>query len=49
MGGWIDAIEGKARIIHQELLAARELAVRMGKNPDEIGSLFRVAREALSG
>ncbi|MCP9915238.1 hypothetical protein [Cyanobium sp. ATX 6F1] len=40
MGGWIDATEGKARIIHQELLAARELAVRMGKDPDEISSPY---------
>ena len=40
MGGWIDAIEGKARIIHQELLAARELAKRMGKDPDEISSPY---------
>ena len=29
MGGWIDAIEGKARIIHQELLAARGIYFKL--------------------
>jgi hypothetical protein len=36
MGGWIEATEAKARIIHQELQSARELARRMGKEPEEI-------------
>ena len=36
MSGWIDAIEAKARIIHQELQAARELARRMGQEPEAI-------------
>jgi len=36
MAGWIDAIEAKARIIHQELQSARELARRMGQEPEEI-------------
>ena len=35
MSGWIDIIEGKARIIHRELLAARELAVQLGKDPEQ--------------
>ena len=40
MGGWIEAIEAKARIIHQELQAARELARRMGQEPEEITSAY---------
>ena len=38
MGSWIDAIEAKARIIHQELQAARELAKRMDQEPGDITS-----------
>lgn len=40
MGSWIDAIEAKARIIHQELQSARELAVRMGQEPDAISGPY---------
>jgi hypothetical protein len=40
MGGWIDAIEAKARIIHQELQAARELARRMGQEPETISGPY---------
>ena len=40
MAGWIDAIEAKARIIHQELQSARELARRMGQEPEEITSAY---------
>ena len=32
MAGWIDAIEAKARIIHEELQSARELARRKGQD-----------------
>ncbi len=38
MGGWIQAIEGRVHIIHQELYAARELVIRMVKNLDAISS-----------
>ena len=40
MGGWINAIEAKARIIHQELQSARELALRMGQEPDAISGPY---------
>lgn len=40
MGSWIDAIEAKACIIHQELQSARELALRMGKEPDAISGPY---------
>ena len=40
MSGWIDIIEGKARIIHRELLAARELAVQLGKDPEPISTPY---------
>jgi hypothetical protein len=40
MASWIDAIEAKARIIHQELQSARELARRMGQEPEEITSAY---------
>lgn len=40
MGSWIDTIEAKARIIHQELQAARELALRMGQEPDAISGPY---------
>ncbi len=40
MGSWIESIERQARIIHRELLAARELAVRVGRDPDEIGAPY---------
>jgi len=36
MGDWIDSIEQKARIIHRELQAARELATSVGRDPDAI-------------
>jgi hypothetical protein len=37
---WVETIEAKARIIHCELLAARELAVRLGKDPDLISAPY---------
>ena len=40
MGGWIDAIEAKALIIHRELQSARELARRMGQEPEVITSAY---------
>lgn len=40
MGSWIKAIEARALIIHQELQAARELAVRMGQEPDVISGPY---------
>jgi hypothetical protein len=40
MGSWIDAIEAKARIIHQELQSARELARRVGQEPEEISGAY---------
>lgn len=40
MGGWIDSIERKARIIHRELQAARELAVSVGRDPDAISAPY---------
>jgi hypothetical protein len=40
MGGWIESVERQARIIHRELLAARELAVRVGRDPDEISAPY---------
>ena len=42
MSSWIDIVEGKARIINRELLAARELAVQLTW-PLEVGpGLMRV-------
>lgn len=40
MGSWIEAIEARALIIHQELQTARELAVRMGQEPDAISGPY---------
>lgn len=40
MGSWIKAIEARALIIHQELQAARALAVRMGQEPDAISGPY---------
>ena len=40
MASWINAIEAKARIIHQELQSARELARRMEQEPEEITSAY---------
>ena len=40
MSSWIDIVEGKARIIHRELLAARELAVQLGKDPELISTPY---------
>ena len=35
MSSWLDAMEAKARLIHQEILGAQELARRSGKDPQE--------------
>jgi len=35
MSNWLDAMEAKARLIHQEILGAQELARRSGKDPQE--------------
>ena len=40
MSSWTDAVESKARIIHQELQAAMELAKRMGQDPEKIASPY---------
>ncbi len=40
MGSWIEAIEARALIIHQELQTARALAVRMGQEPDAISGPY---------
>jgi hypothetical protein len=40
MGNWINSVEQQARILHRELLAARELAMRVGRDPDEISTPY---------
>ena len=40
MSSWIDIVEGKARIINRELLAARELAVQLGKDPELVSTPY---------
>ena len=36
MGQWLDALEGKARIIHGQMAAARSIAQLSGLDPDDV-------------
>ena len=40
MGGWVKALEAKARIIHSQLAAARELAEETGLDPDDVAQPY---------
>lgn len=40
MGVWIDAVESKARVIHEQLSVARRLAESTGENPDLISAPY---------
>ena len=40
MGGWVKALEAKARIIHGQLAEARKLAVEAGLDPDEVSQPY---------
>ena len=40
MGVWIDAVESKARVIHEQLSVARRLAESTGDNPDLISAPY---------
>ena len=40
MGGWVKALEAKARIIHGQLAAARKLAEEAGLDPDDVAQPY---------
>lgn len=40
MGGWVKALEAKARIIHSQLAAARKLAEEAGLDPDDVAQPY---------
>ena len=40
MGGWLKALEAKARIIHGQLAEARKLAVEAGLDPNEVSQPY---------
>ena len=47
MGAWVDAVETKARIIREQLAAARGIAERNGANVDEITQPYLELLESL--